>query len=120
LVLEHAVNAGCLDVRELALENAVRDLWEFEAERSAEAAADRRLRHFDDLNTGDLAQERSRRLPDPEHVRRLAGVVIGRAKSELAPPDLTLAGAEGHGASSGRSEACSSVSTSPAVPAARS
>src|SRR5438094_9899842 len=105
IVGDHEVHARRLDARELAFEDAVGDLWEFEAERSAEAAAHRRLGHLDDLHTGDLPQERPRRLANPEHVRRLAGVVVGRAKSELASPDLAPAGAEGHGASSGRSEA---------------
>src|SRR5439155_26214719 len=91
IVGDHEVHSRRFDVRELALEDTVRDLWEFEAERSAEAATDRRLRHLDDLHAGDLPQQRPRRFPDAEHVRRLAGVVVSRAKSELAPPDLALA-----------------------------
>src|SRR5467141_3818787 len=79
VVRDDAVDAGRIDIRELALEHPVRDLRVFEAERTAESAAHRRLRHLDQLDAGDLAEQRARILMDAEDVRRLTRVVVGSA-----------------------------------------
>src|SRR5438093_2076490 len=79
VVRDDAVDSGRLDVRELALQHAIRELGILEAERATEPAADRGLRHLDDLDARDLAQERSRILMDAQDVRGLAGIVIRRA-----------------------------------------
>src|SRR2546421_7681901 len=79
VVRDHAIDPGGVDVRELALENSVRDLGVLEAERAPEPAADRRLGHLHDLDSRDLTKERARVLVDPEDVRGLTRVVIGRA-----------------------------------------
>src|SRR2546430_6967740 len=79
IVRDHAVHPRGVDVRELSLEYAVRDLRVLEAERSPEPAADRGLRHLRDLDAGDLAEQRPRVLMNAEDVRGLTGVVIGGA-----------------------------------------
>src|SRR5207244_11965144 len=76
VVGDDKVDAGSIDVRELALEHAVRDLRILEAERSAESTADGRLRHLDDLDAGHLTSHRPRILLDTQNVRLLARVVV--------------------------------------------
>ena len=79
VVRDDAVHAGGVHVRELPLEHAVRHLGVLEAEAAAEPAAHRRFGHLDDLDTGDLAQQRAGLVVHAQHVRRLARVVVGRA-----------------------------------------
>src|SRR5882672_9447998 len=91
IVRDDAIHPGGVDVRELALEHAVRDLGVLEAERAAEPAADRRLGHLHDLDAGDLTEERAWVLVDAEDVRGLTRVVVSGAQPEPSPTKRALA-----------------------------
>src|SRR5207245_5238868 len=95
VVSDDAIDPRRFDVGELALEHPVRDLGVLEAEASAEPAADRRLRHLHDLDTGDVAEQPPRLVMHTEHVRRLTCVVVGRAKTERTSLEATAARAFG-------------------------
>jgi len=69
VVRDDEIDPGRIDVRQLALEDAVRDLRILEGERAAEPAADRGLGHLHDLDARDLPEERPRVLMDAEDMK---------------------------------------------------
>ena len=76
VIRDDELRRGRVGIRELAIENARRDLGVIERERPSEAATHARFGHLGDLETGDLAQQTPRLVVEAQDVRGLAGIVV--------------------------------------------